>query len=53
MGDADGIGGSVDSVMKGVEDKSRIIFSCGGGVVDGVSSEDIRTFVDAVRKIEK
>lgn len=31
-------------------DKSRVIFSCGGGMPPNVSSENIRTFLQTVRK---
>lgn len=32
------------------DDRSRVIFSCGGGMPPNVSSENIRTFVNAVRE---
>jgi len=32
------------------KDRSRVIFSCGGGMPPNVSSENIRTFVNAVRE---
>jgi len=31
-----------------LEDKSRIIFSCGGGMPPGVSSENLKAFIDAI-----
>ena len=31
-------------------DKTRIIFSCGGGMPPGVTTEDIRTFIGAIRE---
>jgi uroporphyrinogen decarboxylase len=33
-----------------LQDKSRVIFSCGGGMPPGVSSENITAFIKAVRK---
>ncbi len=39
---------SVHEATEGIEDKSRIILSCGGGVPGGVSSDNIEAFVSAV-----
>ncbi len=39
---------SVRAALEGVADRSRIILSCGGGMPDGVSSENIDAFVSAV-----
>jgi len=52
LGTDDEIRSSVESALNGVEDKSRIILSCGGGMPDAVSSDNIRTFIDAVRRFE-
>jgi len=36
-------------LLKSLEDRSKIIVSCGGGMPPGVKSENIRAFVGAVR----
>jgi len=36
-------------LVNSLQDKSRVIFSCGGGMPPGVSSENILAFVKAVR----
>lgn len=48
--------GSPDSVRKAVrdllteaQDRSRLILSCGGGVPPGVSTENLKAFIDAVQ----
>lgn len=40
---------SVHSMLEGLEDKSRVVFSCGGGMPPGVSSENIATFINTVQ----
>jgi uroporphyrinogen-III decarboxylase len=35
-------------LKESLNDKKRVIFSCGGGMPPGVTSEDIRTFINAV-----
>jgi len=37
-------------LVDSLKDKSKVIFSCGGGMPPGVTSEAIKTFIDAVRK---
>jgi uroporphyrinogen decarboxylase len=37
-------------LVNSLADKSKVIFSCGGGMPPGVSSENIRAFIKAVRK---
>lgn len=37
-------------LVDSLKDTSRVIFSCGGGMPPGVSSESIQTFMKAVRK---
>jgi uroporphyrinogen-III decarboxylase len=37
-------------LVNSLPDKSRVILSCGGGMPPGVSSENIRTFIQAVGK---
>jgi uroporphyrinogen-III decarboxylase len=48
--------GTVDDVQKaarqlldGLKDRSRVLFSCGGGMPPNVSSENIRAFIDALQ----
>jgi uroporphyrinogen decarboxylase len=33
-----------------LKDRSRVIFSCGGGMPPGVSTENVRAFLDAIRE---
>ncbi len=40
---------AVRELMDSLEDKSRIIFSCGGGMPPGVSTQNIKAFVETVR----
>jgi uroporphyrinogen-III decarboxylase len=37
-------------LVHGLRDRARVILSCGGGMPPGVKSENIRAFVDAVKK---
>jgi uroporphyrinogen-III decarboxylase len=41
---------SVKAALDSVEDKSRIIMSCGGGIPQDVSTENIQAFLSAVRE---
>jgi uroporphyrinogen decarboxylase len=41
---------SVKAALDSVEDKSRIIMSCGGGMPQDVSTENIQAFLSAVRE---
>lgn len=50
-GTPDQIAQSVCEALASVSDKSRIILSCGGGMPDGVSTEQIRAFTDAAKKV--
>ena len=36
-------------LMNSLEDKKRVIFSCGGGMPPGVKTENVRTFTRAVK----
>jgi len=36
-------------LIEGLEDPSRVIFSCGGGMPPGVSSENLAIFIETVR----
>jgi uroporphyrinogen decarboxylase len=37
-------------LIRGLKDPSRVIFSCGGGVPPGVSSENLTIFIDTVQR---
>jgi uroporphyrinogen decarboxylase len=41
---------SVETMLTSLEDRRWIIASCGGGVPPDVSTENIKAFVEAVRK---
>ncbi len=50
-------GGTPDDVKKatkalidGIKDRSRVIYSCGGGMPPGVKTENIKAFIDTIRK---
>ena len=48
-GTAEDVTEATKALLNSLEDKSRVIMSCGGGMPPGVKSENIRAFVDAVR----
>lgn len=39
---------AIDKELDMLEDSSRVILSCGGGMPDGVSTKNLRAFLDAV-----
>ena len=41
---------SARELLQGLEDHSRVIFSCGGGMPPGVTSENITAFVNEIQK---
>ncbi len=49
-GDAAMVTKVTTDLVKSLPDKSKVIFSCGGGMPPGVSSDNINTFIRAVRK---
>jgi len=49
-GTKEDIRSSVKEALNSVEDKTRIIMSCGGGMPQDVSTENIKVFIDAVRE---
>jgi uroporphyrinogen-III decarboxylase len=49
QGTAEQITQSIQEQMQELDDKSRILFSCGGGIPQNVSTENINTFVKAVQ----
>jgi uroporphyrinogen-III decarboxylase len=36
-------------LLQGLKDPSRVIFSCGGGMPPGVSSENLAIFIETVK----
>jgi uroporphyrinogen decarboxylase len=40
---------AVETMLSGLEDRNRIIASCGGGMPPAVSTENINAFIEAVR----
>jgi uroporphyrinogen-III decarboxylase len=48
-GSADEVEKATLSLLLQLEDHSRVIFSCGGGMPPGVSTENIRTFIETVQ----
>jgi len=49
-GTPDAVEASVTEALESVDDHSRIILSCGGGMPPGVSTENIEAFLKASRK---
>ena len=49
LGTPDQVAQSVSEAQASVTDKSRIILSCGGGMPDGVSTEQIHAFIKAAQ----
>ncbi len=49
-GTKDEIQQSVKEAINSIEDKSRILWSCGGGMPQDVSTENIKAFIQAVQK---
>jgi len=49
-GDNDKITEVTTQLVNSLKDKSKVIFSCGGGMPPGVTTEAIKTFINAVRK---
>jgi uroporphyrinogen-III decarboxylase len=49
-GDVAAVTKATTELVNSLTDRSRVILSCGGGMPPGVSSENIRTFVQVVRK---
>ncbi len=48
-GTAEDVTEATKALLNSLEDKSRVIMSCGGGVPPGVKTENIRAFIEAVR----
>ena len=43
------VGAAVKRLLAGTADKSRLILSCAGGMPPGVSTENVRAFIEAAR----
>jgi len=48
LGTAKQVADAVEAMLAGLEDRSRIIASCGGGMPPDVSTENINAFIEAV-----
>ncbi len=47
-GSVEDVKNAATKLLNSLEDKSRVIFSCGGGMPPAVSSENLRTFVETI-----
>jgi len=52
-GNPDDVKESVTKLMDSLEDTSRIILSCGGGMPPSVSSENINSFIKTVKSYQQ
>jgi uroporphyrinogen-III decarboxylase len=52
-GTPDDVARSVTHLLNGLEDRSRLVVSCGGGMPPGVSTENIQAFLAAVERFDK
>jgi uroporphyrinogen-III decarboxylase len=43
---------AVKELVSGLEDRKRVIISCGGGMPPGVSTENLRAFIGAVKNMD-
>lgn len=50
LGSVDQVRSQSKAMRNSVTDLSRVLFSCGGGMTDQVTSENIRAFIQAVRE---
>jgi uroporphyrinogen-III decarboxylase len=53
QGTPDQVNDAVKKAMEEINDHSNIVWSCGGGMPPDVKNENIRAFLDAVRKYSK
>jgi uroporphyrinogen decarboxylase len=49
-GDAAQVTDATAKLVNLLQDKSKVVFSCGGGMPPGVSSENIQAFINAVKR---
>jgi uroporphyrinogen decarboxylase len=47
MGSPQEVIAAVNELIGGLEDRSRVILSCGGGMPPGVKSENLNAFIEA------
>jgi uroporphyrinogen decarboxylase len=40
---------STEELLNSLEDKSKVVFSCGGGMPPGVSSDNLMAFLQTVK----
>jgi uroporphyrinogen decarboxylase len=50
QGDASAVSGAAAELVDSLKNKSKIIFSCGGGMPPGVSTENMSAFIQSVRR---
>jgi len=48
-GSPEDVKSAAQKLIEGLEDTSRVIFSCGGGMPPGVSTENIEAFIDTIK----
>ncbi|NQT24726.1 uroporphyrinogen decarboxylase [candidate division KSB1 bacterium] len=48
-GSPDDVKKATQDLLNGLEDKSRVLFSCGGGMPPNVSTENLKAFVETVQ----
>ena len=53
QGSPDDVGQSVSELIESLEDRSRVVVSCGGGMPPGVTSENLQAFVDTVKQFRQ
>lgn len=51
QGTPDQVRDAVTTLLNGLNDRSRLILSCGGGIPPGVSTQNIETFIATVEKL--
>ena len=50
QGSSDDVRAAVKRLLAKAQDRSRLILSCGGGMPPGVSTENLRAFIEAARE---
>ena len=50
-GTPESVSQAVKELLNGLNDYSRFILSCGGGMPPGVSTENLQAFIDAAKNI--
>lgn len=53
LGSPDAVRQSVRQALAPLSDKRRVLLSCGGGMPDGVSTENIQSFIQAAQEIKQ